>query len=150
MPFTQRKTTTCSKNSLLNPKECCACAVAAQDQHLTIPIQGSLTQTDLFQALVGMTAMNQSVHSITGLLEHVPGEMSFRYHLKELDMDELERKSTVILAHSLQQVLKLGNAYLFTIDYTNDPVRQEVVSGIAGKSATLSVWGVPTVARASG
>lgn len=59
------------KNSDLKPKECYAHAVPALDQHLTIPIQGSLTQTDLFRALLGMVAMHQSIHSVTGLLEHV-------------------------------------------------------------------------------
>lgn len=121
MPFAQRKRTTCRKSNDLKPKECCAHAVAALDQHLTIPIQGSLTQTDLFQALVGMATMNQSVHSITGLLEHVPCEMSFRYHLKKLAMDDLEQKNTAILAHSLYHVLIPRNAYQFAIDSTNDP-----------------------------
>jgi len=121
MPFRQRKKTTCRKNSDLKPKECCAHAVAALDQHLNIPIQGRLTQTDLFQALVGMAAMNQSVHSITGLLERVPCETSFRYHLKKLDMDDLEQKSAAILAHFAHHVLKPGKAYQFAIDYTNDP-----------------------------
>ena len=121
MPFTQGKRTTCSKNSHLKPKECCACAVAALDRHLTIPIRGSLTQTDLFQALVGMAAMHQSVHSLTGFLEQVPCETSFRYHLKKLSMDDLEQKSTAILTHFVHHVLKPGNAYQFAIDYTHDP-----------------------------
>lgn len=68
-----------------------------------------------------MAAMHQSVHSITGLLEHVPGEMLFRYHLKKLTLNELDRKSTAILAHSMQHVLKPGIAYRFAIDYTHDP-----------------------------
>ena len=38
MPFTQRKRLTCSKNSHLKPKECCVCAVAALDQHLTVNV----------------------------------------------------------------------------------------------------------------
>jgi putative transposase len=150
MPFAQRKKTTCRKSSDLGPKECCAHAVTALDQHLTIPLQGRLTQTDLFQTLVGMAAMQQSVHSIAGFLEHVPCETSFRYHLKKLAMDDLEQKSTAILTHLVHHVLRPGNAYQFAIDYTTNPVRQEVVSGTAGKSATLSVWGVPTVACAPG
>lgn len=149
-PFAQRKKTTCRKSSDLKPKECCAHAVAALDQHLTIPIQGSLTQTGLFRALVGMAAMHRSIHSVTRLLEYVPCETSFRYHLKKLDMDKLEWKNTAILTSLMHYILKPGKAYQFAIDYTNDPVRQEVVSGIAGKSATLSVWGVPTVACAPG
>jgi len=74
----------------------CSC-FAALDRHLTIPIQGKLTQSDLFTALVGMAAMNQSVHSITSILDQVPCETSFRYHLKKLDRDELERNNTAIL-----------------------------------------------------
>lgn len=127
MPLPKRGNT-CRKNSHLNPKECCASAVAALDQHLTLPIQGKPTQTDLFQALVGMGAMHQSVHSITGLLEHVPCETSFRYHLKKLTMDELEQKSTAILAYCMQDVLKPGTAYQFAIDYTNDPYYGETTN----------------------
>jgi hypothetical protein len=50
--------------------------------------------------------MQQSVHSITGMLERVPGETSFRYHLKKLDIDELEEKSAAILVHTVYPVLK--------------------------------------------
>lgn len=53
-----------------------------------------------------MTAMQQSVHSITGMLERVPGETSFRYHLKKLDIDELEEKSAAVLVHTVYPVLK--------------------------------------------
>jgi len=150
MSLTKKTKATCRKSNDLKPKECCVHVTAALDQHLTIPIQGNLTQTEVFGTVVGMAAMNQSIHSITGVLEHVPCETSLRYHLKKLDMDELEEKNTAILTHMADRVLKPGNAYQFAIDYTNDPVRQEVVSGIAGQSATLSVWGVPTVACASG
>lgn len=68
-----------------------------------------------------MAAMHQSIHSITGLLENAPCETSLRYHLKKLDMDELEEKSAAIFAHTIHQVLEPGNAYQFAIDYTNDP-----------------------------
>lgn len=121
MPLPKRKTTTCSKNSHLKPKECCAHVVAALDQHLTIQIQGKLTQTALFEALVGMAAMNQSVHSMTRILDQIPCETSFRYHLKKLAMDDLEQKSTVILTSLLHHVLTPGKAYQFAIDFTNDP-----------------------------
>ena len=121
MPFAQRKRGTCSKNSHLKPKECCILAVVALDRHLIIPIQGRLTQLRLFQALVGMAAMHQSVHSITGFLDRVPCETSFRYHLKKLDMSKVEQKSTATLTHFVQDVLKPGTVYQFAIDYTNDP-----------------------------
>ena len=115
------KNTTCRKSTALRPQECCARVVVALDHHLTIPIQGQFTQTDVFDTLVGMAAMHQSIHSITGLLENAPCETSLRYHLKKLDMDELEEKSAAIFAHTIHQVLEPGNAYQFAIDYTNDP-----------------------------
>jgi len=108
-------------NRDLIPQECCAYVVAALDQHLTIPIQGKLTQTDLIETLVGMAAMNQSIYSMTSILDRTSCETSFRYHLKKLDMGELERKNTAILTSLLHHVLKPGNAYQFAIDYTNDP-----------------------------
>ena len=121
MPFVQRKKITCRKNNHLKAKECCAHVVAALDQHLTIPIQGKLTQTDLIEALVGIAAMNQSVHSMTRILDRIPCETSFRYHLKKLAMDDLEQKSAAILTSLLHHVLTPGKAYQFAIDYTNDP-----------------------------
>ncbi len=68
-----------------------------------------------------MAAMHQSVHSITGLLDQVPCETSFRYHLKKLALDALEQKSTAILTHFIHHILKPGSAYQFAIDYINDP-----------------------------
>lgn len=121
MSLTKKTKATCRKSNDLKPKECCVHVTAALDQHLTIPIQGNLTQTEVFGTVVGMAAMNQSIHSITGVLEHVPCETSLRYHLKKLDIDELEEKNTAILTHMADRVLKPGNAYQFAIDYTNDP-----------------------------
>ncbi len=51
----------------------------------------------------------------------MPCETSFRYHLKKLDMDELERKNTAILISLMQHVLKPRKAYQFAIDYKHDP-----------------------------
>jgi putative transposase len=116
MPFAKRKKITCRKNSDLKPKECCAHVVAALDRHLTIPIQGKPTQSDLFTALVSMAAMNQSVQSITSIIDRVPCETSFRYHLKKLHRDELERNNTAILTSLMQYVLIPKKAYQFAID----------------------------------
>lgn len=130
MPFTQRKKTTCRKSSDRKPKGCCACAVAALDQHLAIPIQGKLTQIDLFQALVGMAAMQQSAHSITKLLEHVPCETSVRYHLKKLGMDELEQKERCSPHSPRTSCPQIGNVYRFASDCTRDPyILQSRISG---------------------
>jgi putative transposase len=102
----------------------CRCGTGSS---LTIPIQGKLTQTDIFGAVVGMAAMSQSIHSIPGLLEGAPCETSLRYHLKKLDMDELEEKSPAILASGIHQVLKPEKSYQFAIDYTNDPYYGETM-----------------------
>jgi len=117
----QPRGSTCTQGSSIRPNQCYALAVGALDQHLSIPIQGSLTQTTVFRALVGMTAMQQSIHSISSILERSPCETSLRYHLAKLSMDDLEAVNSAILAHELSSVLKPGRAYTFAIDYTNDP-----------------------------
>ncbi len=48
-----------------------------------------------------VAAMQQSIHLITGLLEHVPSETPFHNHLKKLDVDQLEEKSAAILARKV-------------------------------------------------
>jgi putative transposase len=112
---------TCTQSSFIHPKECCDLAVAALDQHVSIPIHGSLTQTTVFQTLLAMAVMQQSVHSISTLLEKSPCETSLRHHLAKLRMDDLEAMNTAILTHRISSVLKPGEAYTFAIDYTNDP-----------------------------
>ena len=118
---------TCTSGSSVRPKECCALAVAALDRHVRLPIQGSLTQTTVFRTLVGMAAMQQSVHSIARVLEKSPCETSLRYHLAKLSMHDLETVNTAILGHKLFSVLTPGRAYTFAIDYTNDPYYGTVV-----------------------
>ena len=111
----------CTQSSYVHPKECCDLAVTALDRHVSISIQGSLTQITVFRTLIGMGVMRQSVHSISMLLEKSPCETSLRYHLAKLRMDDLEAANSAILAHGVSSVLTPGEAYTFAIDYTNDP-----------------------------
>ncbi len=90
--------------SSVRPNQWFDLAVAALDQHLSIPIQGSLTQTTVFRTLVGMAAMHQSIHSISSLLERSPCETSLRYHLAKLSMDDLKTVNTAILGHTLNSI----------------------------------------------
>ncbi len=128
----QPRGSTCTQGSSVQPNECYDRAVAALDQHLSIPIQGSLTQTTVFRTLVGMAAMQQSIHSISSLLQRSPCETSLRRHLAKLSMDDLEAVNTAILGHSLSSVLTPGRAYTFAIDYTNDPYYGTVVPNNEG------------------
>ena len=95
---------------------------------MLIPIQGSLAQNTVFRILVGMAAMQQSIHSISSLLERSPCETSLRYHLANLRMDDLEAVNAAILASELSSVLTPGKAYTFAIDYTNDPYYSTVIA----------------------
>ena len=123
----QTGSSTCIHSSFVHPKECFALAVAALDHHVTIPIQGSLTQLTVFRTLVGMAAMQQSVHSISTLLERSPCETSLRYHLRKIRMDDLEAVNMAILGYDLSSVFKSGRAYTFAIDFTHDPYYGSVV-----------------------
>lgn len=111
----------CTQSSYVHPKECCDLTVAPLDQHVSIPIHGSMTQTTVFQTLIGMAMMQQSVHSTSTMLEKSPCATLLRYHLAKLRMDDLEVANTTILTHQISSVLTPGKAYTFAIDYTNDP-----------------------------
>jgi putative transposase len=74
-----------------------------------------------------MAASNQSIHSASYTLMKVPFETSFRYHLNKLDISELERINNLILTYSIQDVLKRGTAYRFTIDIPYDPFYGETI-----------------------
>ncbi len=65
--------------------------------------------------------MQQSVHSIAGLLERSPCETSLRQHLATLSMGKLEAMNTAILGHAISSVLTPGRAFTFAIDFDNDP-----------------------------
>lgn len=117
----QPRGSTCTQGSSVRPNHCFDLAVAALDQHLSIPIQGSLTQTTVFRTLVGMASMHQSIHSVSSLLERSPCEPSLWYHLATLSMDDREAVNTAFLGHALSSVLTPGKAYTFAIDFTNDP-----------------------------
>lgn len=112
---------TSTKEQVLKKKECCDLVVKNLDQFITIPIQGKLTQTMVFQSLVGMAVNQQSIHSISRTLTLAPCETSLRYHLNKLTIPELEKCSTQILTHFIDDVLKKGHAYQFAIDFTHDP-----------------------------
>lgn len=115
-----------TKEQVLNKKKCCDLAVRNLDHFITIPIQGKLTQTKIFESLVGMAATHQSIHSISHRLTQAPCETSLRYHLTKLDISELERINSQILTHSLHEVLKAGQPYQFAIDFTHDPYYGEI------------------------
>jgi len=123
----QRRGVISREEQVVNRKECCDLIVQALDRHLTIPIQGTLTQKKLFQGLAGMAASNQSIHSTSHILTNVPCETSFRYHFAKLDITELERINNFILTYSIQDVLKRGTAYRFAIDITHDPYYGETI-----------------------
>lgn len=105
----------------LGAQECSGLAVTALDDHLTIPINGKLTQKTLFQGLIGMAVNRLSVHSLCKVASKIPCETSFRYHLSKVDLPTLERINSQILLSIAGQLLKKGHKYQFAIDLTNDP-----------------------------
>ncbi len=107
-------------NSILRRKECCDRVVRSLDQYISIPIQGKLSQRDIFKTLIAMAVNHSSIHSICHCLSQVPCETSVRYHLKKLKIDDLEQINSSILSHFVGNVLKKGHSYQFAIDFTHD------------------------------
>lgn len=123
-PYARRETS--RKEQVLKKKECCDLVVSDLNRFISIPIQGKLTQTKIFQSLVGMAVSHQSIHSISKNLTLAPCETSLRYHLNKLNISELERINRQILTHSIYEVLKEGHSYEFAIDFTHDPYYGEI------------------------
>ncbi|MDK2974362.1 MAG: hypothetical protein PWP08_733 [Methanofollis sp.] len=111
----------CAIVHTLRAQECSALAVTSLDRHLTIPINGNLTQKTLFQGLIGMAVNRLSIHSLRKVATNVPCETSFRYHLSKVALPTLERINFQILLSVAGQLLKKGHKYQFAIDLTNDP-----------------------------
>lgn len=107
--------------SILRRKECCDRVVNSLDQYISIPIQGKLSQRDIFKSLIAMSVNHLSIHSISHSLTLIPCETSLRYHLKKLNLHDLEQVKSQILAHYSNFILKRGQPYQFAIDYTHDP-----------------------------
>jgi putative transposase len=116
----------------IRAEDCSEIAVDAINRNLTIPINGSLTQKTIIRSLVGMSANKLSVHSINKVVEKVPCETSFRYHLSKLDLDSLQEIQSKILTYTRDQLLVPGKSYQFAIDFTNDPYYGEIVGANEG------------------
>ncbi len=116
----------------LKSKECSDLAVTSLNRHLEIPINGKLNQKTLFQGLIGMSVNHLSIHSIGRVVQKVPCETSFRYHLSKLDLPTLESVNSQILTHAAGDLLKRGKKYPFAIDLTNDPYYGEIDETNAG------------------
>lgn len=105
----------------LGAQECSGLAVTALDRHLSIPLNGKLTQKTLYQGLIGMAVNRLSVHSLCKIVSKIPCETSFRYHLSKVDLPTLEKINSQILLSIAGHLLKKGHKYQFSIDLTNDP-----------------------------
>jgi len=68
-----------------------------------------------------MASIGQSIHSISQTIRAGVCETSLRHHLRKLEIEDLERANTAILAFYIDQILKKGESYQFAIDYTHDP-----------------------------
>jgi len=68
-----------------------------------------------------------SVHSLDKVLEKIPCETSFRYHLSKVDLDSLQTIQSKILTDSQNGILVPGKSFHFAIDFTNDPYYGEIV-----------------------
>jgi putative transposase len=116
----------------IRAEDCSEIAVDAINRNIIIPINGSLTQKTLIQSLVGMSSNKLSVHSINKVVEKVPCETSFRYHLSKVDLDSLQEVQSKILTYTKGQILIPGKSYQFAIDFTNDPYYGEIVGSNDG------------------
>ncbi|MCK9594014.1 MAG: hypothetical protein M0Q91_18600 [Methanoregula sp.] len=92
-------------------EDCSEIAVDALNRHLTIPINGTLTQKTIIRSLIGMSSNKLSVHSINKVVEKMPCETSVRYHLSKVDLESLQEVRSKILTYTQDQILTRGKSY---------------------------------------
>src|SRR5664280_2301392 len=95
----------------LKSKECIDSVLQPLKYHVTIKVNGSLTNEDIFRTVLSMAVDNNSVHSISKQYQDVACETSLRYHLKKLNMEELIKSNEKILLQELIKTLKTGKSY---------------------------------------
>jgi putative transposase len=79
-----------------------------------------------------MSANKLSVHSLPKVVEKIPRETSFRYHLSKIDLESLLEVQSKILTYTKDQILTRGKSYHFAIDFTNDPYYGDIVDANDG------------------
>ncbi len=94
----------------IQAEDCSEIAVDAINRNITIPINGPLTKKTIIRSLVGMSANKLSVHSINKVVENVPCETSFRYHLSKVDLNSLQEVQSKILTYTKDQILTRGKS----------------------------------------
>jgi putative transposase len=105
----------------LKSKECIGLVLQPLKDQVTIKVNGSLTNEDIFRTVLSMAVYKNSVHSVSKQYRNVACETSLRYHLKKLNIEELIKSNEKILLQELIKTLKTGKSYEFAIDLTDDP-----------------------------
>jgi phosphatidylserine/phosphatidylglycerophosphate/cardiolipin synthase-like enzyme len=121
----------------LKSKKCIDTVLRPLSDHVTIKINGSLTSEDIFRTVISMSVNRNSVHSVTARYQDVACETSLRYHLKKLNMEELNlhakcylNENTAIITsmnlyrHSQENNWEMG----IKIEKSTDPVIYEEIN----------------------
>jgi len=89
--------------------------------HITFPAIGRTDPNVILEGCVALSCYNASISGFGKMYKGLPSHTTCLNTLHQLDLEELVRQSSAILAEPAMKVLKKGRSYYFAIDKTDIP-----------------------------
>jgi len=105
--------------------------------HISFPKVGRTDSNSILEGCVALSSCNASISGFGKMYNGLPSHTTCLNRLHQLDLEELMRQSSAILAEPAMKILKSGRSYYFAIDKTDDPYYGER----EGKYASYVVGG---------
>jgi len=91
------------------------------DKHISFPKIGRTDSNAILKGCVALSSCNASISGFGKMYTGLPSHTTCLKTLHQLDLEELMRQSSAILAEPAMKVLQTGKSYNFAIDKTDDP-----------------------------
>jgi len=120
MPFvTESKPMALEKAS--NIRSNLTSVVSTLSNHIALPAIGRTDPNIILKGCVALSCCNTSISGFSKIYKGLPSHTTCLNTLHRLDLGELTRQSSTILAEPAMNVLQKGHSYIFAIDKTDIP-----------------------------
>jgi putative transposase len=89
--------------------------------HILFPETGRTDSSIILEGCVTLSSCNASISGFGKIYTGLPSHTTCLNRLHRLDLEELKKQSSAILAEPAMKVLQKGRSYHFAIDKTGDP-----------------------------
>ena len=91
------------------------------NNHISFPKIGRTDSNAILEGCVALSSCNASISGFGKIYKGLPSHTTCLKTLHQIDLEELMKQSSAILAEPVMKVLQTGRSYYFAIDKTNDP-----------------------------